>query len=183
MYSQEYINRLAVNTTVSALFFKVMFVCSISIHLKIREILTQRFRNASTRIRRAFTPPPHRGNVLSEARDASDSGIQNEDRLFIQSVSGNQSLSATRRWSFMQLMVYLNQIVMKMINKSKQVAVVLVNLIKVKIHIVQNAYINQRRSQEREGRSQSHHNQRRRRGMLRSFLLFCSVCYSLFLLS
>ena len=57
-------------------------------------------------------------------------------------------------------MVYLNQIVMKMINKSKQVAVLLVNVIQVKIHIVQNVYINQRRSQEAQGRNQSHHNQR-----------------------
>ena len=35
-YFQEYVNKLPVNTTVSAL-FKVRFVCSISIHLKIRE--------------------------------------------------------------------------------------------------------------------------------------------------
>ena len=47
-----------------------------------REILTQRFRNASTRIRRAFTPPPCRGSVLSESRCSNDSGIQNEDHLF-----------------------------------------------------------------------------------------------------
>ena len=89
-----------------------------------REILTQRFRNASTRIRRAFTPPPCRRSVLSESRDSDDSDIQNEDHLFIQrlgqDVSGNQPLSATRRWSFMQLTVYLNQIVNMMINKSSK---------------------------------------------------------------
>ena len=127
-----------------------------------REILTQKFRIASTRLRRAFTPPLRRGSVLSESRDSNDSGIQNEDHLFIQrlgqDVSVNQR-SATLGWSLMQLMERCYQIVMRMINKSKQVAVLFVNVTQVTIHLVQNVRFNQRRSQEIQGRNQSHYNQ------------------------
>ena len=154
-----------------------------------REILTQRFRNASTRLRRALTPPPRRGSVLSEARDSSDSGIQSEDHLFTQrlgqDVSVNQPLLATRSWSFTQLMECCYQIVMKMINKSKQVAALFVNVTQVKIHIVQNTHFNQRRSQEIQGRNQSHHNQwwqMSSQMCAQIVLMFCSACYLRFLL-
>ena len=80
-----------------------------------------------------------------------------------QDVSGNQPLSTTQRSSFTQLMVNLKQIAMIMMNKAKQVAVLLVNVIQVMIHVVQNVYINQKRSQEIQGRNQSHNNQRRQR--------------------
>ena len=95
-------------------------------------------------------------------------------------MSESQLSSATRRWSFMQLIVCCYQIAMKMINKSKQAAGLFVNVIQVKIHFVQNVHFNQRRNQETQGRSQSHHDQRRQissqmHAQITSYVLLCAL--------
>ena len=70
MYFQAYINKLADNTTVSNLFRSCLCMLSFDSFEDQREILTQRFRNASTRIRRAFTPPPRQGSVFRHQKIA-----------------------------------------------------------------------------------------------------------------
>ena len=51
-----------------------------------RETLTQRFRDASVRIRRALTPPPRRGSMLSESRVLSESRDETTQEIKMKSI-------------------------------------------------------------------------------------------------
>ena len=187
---QEQINKLAVNTMVST--FQVRSVCWISMHFKISKKLSRRvfFRDASARLRRAFTPPPRQGSESSGVKSKQFRHSKNEEHLFTQrlgqDVSENHLSSATRRRSFMQLMVCCYQIVMEMISKSKQAAGLFVNVIQVKIHFVQNVHFSQRRTQETQpgvNHILTNNDRYRVRCMLISCLMFCSVPRLRFLFS
>ena len=70
-FYQKYISKFAVNAKVSG--FSQITICmfqfdSLQDH---QEALTQRFREASFRMRRAITPPHCRGSVNSESRDSA----------------------------------------------------------------------------------------------------------------
>ena len=79
-----------------------------------QDFMIQRFKSASSKIRRAFTPPPRRGSDESNHSDHSDVQIQlpevdqNIRNGFIQNVS------ATRRWwSFVAIIMYLTHFIVQ----------------------------------------------------------------------
>ena len=141
-----------------------------------QDLVIQRFKSASRRIQRAFTPPPsHRG---SENQESSHSDVQ----MQIQENHVIQNASATSRWwtfiafimSVMHFMVRGYQLSIAMIKKVKQLTVMLVNVNQVSVTII--AIINQGEDRFKEGINQD--NQDRR-----DFSIFvpssCSVLYLL----
>ena len=60
----------------------------------------------------------------------------------------------------MQIIVFVNQFIKKLLVKSKNAAGQAISVIQVKIPFVQNVNINQGRSEENQGRHNSHHSQR-----------------------
>ena len=83
-FFRKYINKSVVNVKeILSILSKVSFVCLVSVLFRIsKEILTQRFREASVRNRHAFTPPPRQGSENSESIDSGDSSISSQDHLF-----------------------------------------------------------------------------------------------------
>ena len=111
-----------------------------------QDFVIQRFRSASIRIRRAFTPPPRRG---SDHSDHSDSEEDIQVRMPIQmpdvgqdvrNVVLSQNASPTRSWwsflasimSLMHFIVQCYQFVNGMVMKAKQIIVVYVNVNQVR---------------------------------------------------
>ena len=143
--------------------------------------MIQRFKSASGRIRRAFTPPSRRGSD-----DSSHSGHSDENNVQMQiQVKEDQSVnnvviqnaSATRRWwsfiafvmSVMHFIVQCYQFSVVMIKKIKQIIAVLVNVNQVSVTII--AIINQRRRQV-QGRNQSRQTRLSGLQYLCTFVLF-----------
>ena len=132
-----------------------------------QDFVTQRFRSASIRIRRAFTPPPRRGSDHSDHFD-EDSQVQMPIQLpdVGQDVRNvlERNVSPTRSWwsfiaSVMSLMHFIPQcyqFVNGMVTKAKQITVVYVNVNQVRTII--RTIIDQRRQQvQRRSQSYSSH--------------------------
>ena len=136
-----------------------------------QDLVIQRFRSASSRIRMAFTPPPSRRG--SENQDSSHSDVQ----MQIQESHVIQNASATSRWwtfiafimSVMHFMVQGYQFSVAMFKKVKQITVMLVNVNQVSVTII--AIINQRRRQV-QGRNQPRQS---RLQYLCTFILFSAL--------
>ena len=91
--------------------------------------------------------------------------------------------AATQSWLSMQTIVYFYQLIEKLISKSKHAAGRVVNLIQAKVQFIQNVNITQGRNQERQERTQSHHNQQRRRsGQKCAQVMSYVLLYSFFML-
>ena len=125
--------------------------------------MIQRFKSASGRIRRAFTPPPLRRGSEEEEEDSSHSDVQMQIQVDEDQSVNNvviQNVSATRRrWSLIALIMSIMHFVVQcyqfsavMIKKVKQITVMLVNVNQVSVTII--AIINQRRRQA-QGRNRS----------------------------
>ena len=147
-----------------------------------QDLVIQRFRSASSRIRRVFTsPPPRRG---SENQDSGHS----DDQMQIQENQSHQNhviqnVSATSRWwtfiafimSIMHFMVQGYQLSVAMFKKVKQITVMLVNVNQVSVAII--AIVNQRRRQV-QGRNQSRQSRQTRQSRLQylcTFILFSAL--------
>ena len=106
------------------------FTCFTSIQFKKEEALTLKFRQPSRSMRRAFTPPPHRGSKESDnfsySNDsAANSLVAEQNDLFtlrlgqdVNHKSAESSTSATQRRSLMEVMMRVFQSV-KMLRCSK----------------------------------------------------------------
>ena len=133
--------------------------------------MIQRFKSASRRIRRAFTPPPSRRG--SENQDSGHSDVQ----MQIQENHVIQNVSATSRWwtfiafimAVMHFMVRGYQLSIAMFKKVKQFTVMLVNVNQVSVTII--AIINQRRRQVQR-RNQSRQSRQTRQSRLQYFCTF-----------
>ena len=142
-----------------------------------QDLVIQRFRSASSRIRRAFTPPPRRG---SENQDSGHSDVQ----MQIQENHVIQNASATSRWwTFLRSSCQSctsrckdirSQLRCSRKSLLKQIAVMLVNVNQASVTII--AIINQRRRQV-QGRNQPRQSRQMRQSRLqKNFVPFsCSV--------
>ena len=144
-----------------------------------QDFMIQRFKSASRRIQRAFTPPPSRRG--SENQDSSHSDVQmqiheNQNHVI-------QNVTATSRWwafialimSVMHFMVQSYQLSVAMLKKVKQVTVMLVSVSQVSVTII--AIINRRRRQVQR-RSQTRLSGQTRQSRLQylfTFILFSAL--------
>ena len=144
-----------------------------------QDFMVQRFKSASRRIQRAFTPPPSRRG--SENQDSSHSDVQMQIQENRNHVIHN--VTATSRWlafivlitSVMHFMVQSYQLSVAMFKKNKQVTVMLVNVNQVSVTII--AIINRRRRQVQR-RSQTRQSGQTRQSRLQylfAFILFSAL--------
>ena len=149
-----------------------------------QDLVVQRFKSASRRIQRAFTPPPPRRG--SENQDSSHSDIQTQIQENQNHV--NQNVAATSRWwAFIALIMSIMHFVVQgypfsvaMFKRVKQFAIMLVNVNQVSVTII--AITNQRRRQGQR-RSQtrlSGHTRQSRLQYLCTFILFSHNFSALF---
>ena len=94
-----------------------------------QDFMIQRFRSASSRIRRAFTPPPSRRGSENQDSDHSDvqMQIQENQSHAIQNVSATSRSLIALIMSIMHFMVQSYQFSVAMFKKVKQITVMLVS--------------------------------------------------------